>query len=78
LVVELNTGGIDRPCSEYFPGPKLLEMCYRHNVPVTLSSDAHQATQIARHYEGAVDLLAQIGYQEIAGFKNRTRRMIRL
>jgi histidinol-phosphatase (PHP family) len=78
LVVELNTGGIDRPCADYTPGPKLLEMCYRHNVPVTLSSDAHKTEQIARHFESAIDLLTQIGYQEIVGFKNRTRRMIRL
>ncbi|MDP2113869.1 MAG: histidinol-phosphatase HisJ family protein [Bacteroidota bacterium] len=78
LVVELNTGGIDRPCADYTPGPKLLEMCYRHNVPVTLSSDAHNANQIARHFESAINLLTQIGYQEIVGFKNRTRRMIRL
>lgn len=78
LVVELNTGGIDRPCADYTPGPKLLEMCYRHNVPVTLSSDAHNANQIARHFESAVELLTQIGYQEIVGFKNRNRRMIRL
>lgn len=78
LVVELNTGGIDRPCADYTPGPKLLEMCYRHNVPVTLSSDAHNADQIARHFESAVELLTQIGYQEIVGFKNRTRKMIRL
>lgn len=78
LVVELNTGGIDRPCAEFTPGPKLLEMCYRHNVPVTLSSDAHMSTQIARHFESAVDLLAEIGYHEIAGFNNRNRRMIRL
>lgn len=78
LVVELNTGGIDRPCAEYTPGPKLLEMCYRHNVPVTLSSDAHMALQIARHFESAVDLLTQIGYNQVACFKNRNRRMIRL
>ena len=78
LVVELNTGGIDRPCADFSPGLKLLEMCYRHNVPVTLCSDAHNAYQIARHFKSAIDLLTQIGYQEIVGFKNRTRRMIRL
>ena len=78
LVVELNTGGVDRPCAEFTPGPKLLEMCFRHKVPVTLSSDAHRATQIARHYESAVALLSEIGYHEIVGFENRTRHMIRL
>jgi histidinol-phosphatase (PHP family) len=78
VVVELNTGGIDRPCAEFFPGPKLLEMCFRQNIPVTLSSDAHQSGQIARHYKSAVQLLTQIGYAEIVGFKNHSRRMIRL
>ena len=77
-MVELNTGGVDRPCGEFTPGPKLLEICSRFDVPVTLSSDAHKASQIARHFESAVDLLSQLNYNEIAGFKNRNRRMIRL
>lgn len=78
LVVELNTGGMDRPCAEFTPGHKILEMCYKHHVPVTLSSDAHSDLQIARHFESATQLLNQIGYTEIVGFKNRIRRIIRL
>ena len=78
LVVELNTGGMDRPCAEYFPGPKLLELCYRHQVPITLSSDAHQGVQIARHFESATTMLSQIGFTEIVGFNNRVRRNIKL
>lgn len=78
LVVELNTRAIEYPCAEFTPGPKLLEMCYKHHVPVTLSSDAHYAVQIARHYESALNLLSQIGYTEIVGFNNRIRRMIRI
>ena len=78
LVVELNTGGIDRPCAEYHPGPKLLELCYKYHVPLTLSSDAHRAVDIARHYESATDMLKQIGYTDIVGFNNRIRRIIRV
>jgi len=78
LVVELNTGGFDRECAEFFPEPKLLEMCFRQQVPVTLSSDAHRTEQVARHYESAVALLKQIGYSEIIGFSKRNRRMIRI
>ena len=78
LVVELNTGGFDRECAEFFPEPKLLEMCFRQQVPVTLSSDAHRTEQVARHYETAVALLKQIGYSEIIGFSKRNRRMIRI
>jgi histidinol-phosphatase (PHP family) len=77
-VVELNTGGMDRPCAEFTPGVKLLEMCYSHHVPVTLGSDAHRAEQIARHYDSAISLLSHIGYTEIIGFNKRIRRIIRL
>jgi histidinol-phosphatase (PHP family) len=78
LVVELNTGGMDRPCAEFTPSSKLLEMCYSHHVPVTLGSDAHRAEQIARHYDSAISLLSHIGYTEIIGFNKRIRRIIRL
>ncbi len=78
LVVELNTGGLDHPCAEFAPGLRLLELCYKHHVPVTLCSDAHSTVQIARHYESARALLSQIGYSEIVGFNNRIGRMIRL
>lgn len=78
LVVELNTGGLDRPCAEFTPGLRLLELCYKHHVPVTLSSDAHRTTQIARHFESAISLLTQIGYTEIVGFNNRVRSAIKL
>ena len=78
LVVEFNTGGIDRPCAEYHPGPKLLEFCYKHHVPLTLTSDAHRSVDIARHYEGATEMLRKIGYTEITGFNKKVRRTIRL
>lgn len=78
LVVELNTGGADRPCGEFTPSRRLLELCHRYNVDVTLSSDAHSPAQIARHYETAVDLLKEIGYVEITTFTQRERGKIRL
>jgi histidinol-phosphatase (PHP family) len=78
LVVELNTGGMDRPCAEFTPSAKLLEMCYNHHVPVTLASDAHRVEHIARHYESAIALLSHIGYTEIVGFNKRIRHIIRL
>jgi len=78
LVVELNTGGMDRPCAEFTSGAKFLELCHSHHVPVTLGSDAHRSVQIARHFEIATALLSHIGYTEIVGFNNHIRRIIRL
>jgi histidinol phosphate phosphatase HisJ family len=78
LVVELNTGGMDRPCAEFTPSPHILEMCFAHHVPVTLSSDAHRVEHIARHYDAAISLLNRIGYTELVGFNKRIRKVIRL
>ena len=78
VAVELNTSGVDHPCGEFSPGRMLLEICHRHNVEITLGSDAHQRSQVARHYETAVDLLKETGYTEIVAFENRQRRKIKL
>lgn len=78
LVVELNTGGLDRPCAEFTPSPEIIEHCYFHHIPMTLSSDAHHKSQIARHYETALNLLKKIGYEEIVTFNNRNRRTLRI
>lgn len=78
LVIELNTGGMDRPCAEFSPSSKILDLCYKHHVPVTLGSDAHHSYQIGRYFESALSLLQQIGYNEIIGFHDRIRRVIRL
>lgn len=78
LVVELNTGGLDRPCAEFNPSPKIIERCYHHHIPLTLSSDAHRASQIARHYGSAIELLKQIGVEEIVKYEKRNRKMLRI
>ncbi len=78
LVVELNTGGIDRPCAEFTPSPAIIEKCHHQNIPLTLSSDAHKANQIARHYSSAIELFRKIGVKEIAKFEKRNRKMVRI
>ncbi|WP_430971657.1 histidinol-phosphatase [Sunxiuqinia rutila] len=78
LVVELNTGGLDRPCAEFTPSPEIVTRCYHHHIPMTLSSDAHGADQIARHYESALNLMKRVGFEEIATFDGRHRRAMRI
>ncbi len=77
LVVELNTAGIDRPCAEFTPSPAIIEQCYHQHIPLTISSDAHKANQIARHYISAIELFKTIGVEEIVRFENRERKMMR-
>jgi histidinol-phosphatase (PHP family) len=78
IVVELNTGGLDRPCAEFNPGHHWLEILRRHDVLVTLTSDAHHPDQIARHYPAAIELLKKTGYHEIVTFNQRKRGLLRI
>lgn len=78
MTVELNTGGHDRPCNEFYPAPAILKQCFLQNVPVTLSSDAHQATQVHRHAGTALTMLRETGFRELATFSRRKRGAIRI
>ena len=78
LVVELNTGGADRPCAEFTPSPSIVQRCFHHHIPMTISSDAHSTEQVARHYEMGIDLLKQVGYNELASFEGRKRMMFKI
>ena len=78
LVVELNTGGVDRPCAEFTPSPSIVDRCYHHHIPMTISSDAHSTEQVARHYEMGIDLLKQVGYDELVSFERRKRMRFKI
>jgi len=78
LVVELNTGGLDRPCADFTPSAAIIERCFQYQIPVTISSDAHRTDQVGRHFNEAHALLKDIGYAELARFENRRRSFFKL
>jgi histidinol-phosphatase (PHP family) len=78
MVVELNTGGLDRMCAEFNPGPPWLDILHNYNIPVTITSDAHHPDQIARHYQAAVDALKKAGFREIITFNRRRRGTLKI
>ena len=67
-IVEVNTAGMCRPGGQPYPGKTLLRNLYENGVPVTLSSDAHCARDIARFFPRAVDLLRDIGFSSVKVF----------
>jgi len=78
VVMELNTSGIDRPCGEFFPSREILSLACKLGVPVTLGSDAHQSSQVARHFDLAISILKEVGYTKITRFRNRQRGEIEI
>jgi histidinol-phosphatase (PHP family) len=69
MVVEINTNGLYKPVGEIYPAKDILIRCFQLGIPVTLSSDAHQAGAVGRDFPRARSLLKEIGYNSIAYFR---------
>jgi histidinol-phosphatase (PHP family) len=73
FVVEVNTGGINRGyLSEPYPSPAILRLLRRHNVPVMISADAHNAHDLDGHYQTACQALLDAGYTSHVIFEGRS------
>ncbi len=78
VVVELNTSGWRKAIGECYPRPELLACCQHYGVPVTLGSDAHRPEHVAAGFKEATTLLADVGYRDIATFRQRECFMVPL
>lgn len=73
MVVELNTAGWVKDCHEAYPHVDILNACFKREIPVLVSADAHTAQRVAEGFNQAYDLLARIGYRQLAYFQKRER-----
>lgn len=65
-IVEVNTGGISRGyIDEPYPSAEILACLYDLNVPVTVSSDAHDISGLDCWFDEAERLLKKIGYKSV-------------
>ena len=65
-VVEVNTRGLYKNrTADVYPSRWVLAQMQQRNIPVTISSDAHQPAEIAGYFEHAARVLAEVGYQNI-------------
>lgn len=76
MAVEVSTAGLRKPVGEIYSTAAFLSMCRCHAIPVTLGSDAHAPEEVAHRFNDAVDLLAHVGYTEIATFSGRRRSLL--
>src|SRR5215207_4260151 len=73
VVVDVNSAGLRKPIGEIYPARDFLEMFHKRGVPIVLSSDAHAPDQVALGYETSLPLVYDVGYREVATFRNRER-----
>jgi histidinol-phosphatase (PHP family) len=77
MAIELNASGLRMPVEEMFPSRRILEYCYQNEIPLTMGSDAHQPARLSQNLDQARALLQDIGFTELATFKQRERIMVR-
>jgi histidinol-phosphatase (PHP family) len=75
MAIELNTAGWRKDCKACYPTDELLQACLKREIPIVVSSDAHQAHLVAADFNRAYDILYRIGYTSLASFKQRERSL---
>jgi len=78
MCIEVNTGGLRKPCHEIYPSEKLLKMCFDNSLPITFGSDAHLSEDVGAGFDKAMDLVRKAGYIEIVRFTKRNREAVDL
>ncbi len=76
IALELNTSGLYKQYPEVNPGAGFLAEMKDRDIPVVLGSDAHQPERLADFFEGALELLQEIGYEDVSYFIERERRTV--
>lgn len=67
VIAEANTGAMARGyMNDIYPSAEFLSLLCERNVPVTLSSDAHNPEQLDFAFDKALECLRKAGYKELA------------
>jgi histidinol-phosphatase (PHP family) len=70
-ILEINTGGIVRGKTEtFYPSGWILEECFRLDIPITISADAHSPQDIGAHFEEAAREARNAGYRQTNILRN--------
>lgn len=76
VAFEVNTNGRNKPLGDFYPDRRFLHIFREENVPVCVNSDAHMPSRVGQYFEEAYHLVKLAGYNEMAVFEKRKRRLI--
>ncbi len=75
IAVEVSTAGLRKPVGEMYPAPAFASMCVDAGAVFSLSSDAHNPSDVGHEYERATGEMRDWGIREICVFERRERRL---
>ena len=76
MAIEINTSGLDHGAAETYPSLQILAWMKERDIPIVFGSDAHDPSQIGRHFEKAVELARTAGYAHRASYRRRKRALV--
>jgi len=76
--IELNTAGFHKPCAEQYPSAEFLKLACEADIPITISSDAHAPSEVARDFDKALTLVKAAGYTKLCRFEQRNRSQLEI
>ena len=78
MVLEINGAGLRKPVAQPYPSFELLKEAKRLNIAITLSSDAHEPSQVGLFASEITKMAYEAGYRECAYFIKKERYMTAL
>jgi len=69
---------MDRPVKDTYPGKNFFKIMFDMGIQHTLGSDAHQPSEVGRHFEVILKLLKNVGYSGLISFKNREKELTKI
>jgi histidinol-phosphatase (PHP family) len=65
LIVELNTSGLRKAINAPFPSPWVLARCRDLDIPITVTADTHQPSDVAAGFTEAAAILRDLGISHV-------------
>jgi len=79
MAIDINTGTLYRyPVMEISPYPAFMETARKYQIPIILSSDAHQPEDCGRHIDLAEEYVRKFGYEDVLVFAKRKAMSVKL
>lgn len=78
MAVEINTSGLRKPVKEVYPSEQILNIVSEFGIPLTLGSDAHMPTDVAKDFDTARQLVEKYGKGKISLYTKRKRSEVRI
>lgn len=78
MCIEVNTSGLRQKVEEIYPSVEILEIVKEYKIPLTLSSDAHNPSDVGRNFDIAIELIERYGGGRVSIFERRERKEIKV